>query len=329
MKNAFITGICGQDGFYLYNHLTSLGFNVKGTDIFKCQWADEKKAIVNIELLNKNEVFEFLNKFCPDEIYHLAAYNYSSEVKIENDISVFNKSYENNVLTTLHLLDWIKNFSPKTKMFYAGTSHMFGNIKEYPQTEESKFEPNCPYGISKYLGMSAFRYYRNTYGIFASVGILYNHESPRRSPKFISQKIVKNAVDIKLGLKNTLVVGNLNSIVDWGYAGDYVEAMYKILQQKKPSDFIISSGEKKTVKDFIKIVFNILGINFKKHVTEDPSLLRPSKKGILIGDNSKLKNETTWYKVTSLEMLAKIMVNKEIERRSCDKNKNSDICSNI
>ena len=315
MKKAFITGICGQDGFYLSDYLQQLGYEVRGVDLCQAPWTQEKNIHVEVvNLLDREKIYSILSDFCPDEIYHLAAYHYSSEQQIDDDVTFFSKSYEHNVLSTLYLLDWIKKYSPQTRLFYAGTSHMFGKVVQVPQNENTPFNPQCPYGLSKYMGMRGCEYYRKKHGIFASVGILYNHESPRRSPAFVSQKIVKGAVAIKQEKQKSLLLGDLKKNVDWGYAGDYVRAMHMILQHRMPDTFVISSGQKHTVFDFVDKTFSIIGLDWKSYVQEDKSLLRADSKGDLLGDSSKLQKELGWQPEVSFEKLVEMMVLTEQKR---------------
>jgi len=238
-KKAIITGILGQDGTYLCEYLLKKKYSVLG--IARKSPSAINSQVVDINLNNSQDIFNLLDNYSPDEIYHLAAFHHSSEEDIDNSFDIFRKSFDTHIMATLNLLEGLRRFSKDTKLFYAGSSLMFGNTVSAIQNEKTPFNPTCVYGITKLAGANLCQHYRDFYGIFASVGILYNHESPLRSSKFVSKKIVEAAIDIKAGRKNKLVIGNLGSKIDWGYAPDYIEAMYSILQNTTPDDFIISS----------------------------------------------------------------------------------------
>lgn len=315
MKRALITGINGQDGTYLYKYLLKNGYSVVGVDS-KASSLSDSILVVNIDISNTQDVFDLLREKKPDEIYHLAAFHQSSEDESKGDLEVFKKSYNINVLSTINLLEGSYRFLKDTKLFYAASSYMFG-IPELPvQNENSPFNPDCIYGITKYTGTKLCHYYRENYNVFASVGILYNHESPLRSSKFVSKKIVETAVSIKMNKKKNLVLGDLETEVDWGYAQDYVIAMQKILQLPAPDNFIISSGTKHKIKEFVEEAFNYLGLDWRKYVTVNHTLLLKKKKNSLFGDNKKIISLTGWSPSVSFKELVRIMVNAELEKYS-------------
>jgi len=313
MKNAIIIGSSGQDGRLLRRLLNELGYRIVGLDIDHICCTDlmwEKR----IDISNQSHVYDLTKHVRPDEIYYLAAYHHSSQDILEEDLEVFRKSYEVNVLGAINLLESIRKYSKNTKLFYAASSHMFGNANTRRQNEETPFNPNCIYGISKYTGTKMCQYYREKYNIFASVGILYNHESPLRSSKFVSKKIVAAAVKIKMGENVRLVLGDLETEVDWGYAGDYVSAMHKILQHYTPDDFIISSGTTHKIKEFVEEVFNYLGLNWTNCIDIRPDVISGSRKSNLFGDNGKIRAALGWQPLTDFRTLCRLMVDKEIEQ---------------
>ncbi|NQT06415.1 MAG: GDP-mannose 4,6-dehydratase [Candidatus Omnitrophica bacterium] len=314
MKKAIITGISGQDGTYLYKYLESKGYTVYGIDT-KRNALIPKGIMLKADLSDAEGVCRFIKRIKPDEIYHLAAFHHSSQDKgISESAEVYNKSYEVHVAATRNILEAIRRFSKKTRFFFAGSCHMFGKNGKRQQDETTPFNPDCVYGITKYAGARLCRFYRTEYSIFASVGILYNHESPLRGSSFVSKKIVESAVAIKRGIKNKLILGDIEASIDFGYAGDYVRAMHKIMQLKNPQDLIISSGRLSKVKDFASEVFDYLGLNWRRFVVVNKGIIRKKKKEILFGDNRRLKALTGWKPKKDMENIARIMVDSELER---------------
>lgn len=305
-KIALIIGANGQDGNILFKFLIDSGYSIigiskSGVRAHNIAW----KTKVNIK--NRAEVFNIVKKLHPDEIYYLAAFHFSSENKRNNYYDDYLQSYQINVLSLLNFLEAIKSHSTKTKLFYASSSLIFGDCRTKKQNENTAYAPNAPYGITKMDGTLLCRAYREKFGIFASVGILYNHESEYRPDDFISIKIINSALKIKAGLQKKLIVGNLNAIVDWGYAYDYVKAMNMILNSDKADEFIIASGKKHTVLDFIKVAFGYLGLDWQKYVQEDKKILY-RKKAILIGDTKKINTIIGWQaNVSFSDMIKKIM----------------------
>ena len=312
MKRAFITGVAGQDGTYLSQYLLSKGYAVFGVDL-KCAAVD--RAIVKlcaVDLASEKSVAGMLKKIKPQEVYHLAAYHGSSEDKGHEDgLDNFKKSLEANTVSTANLLESIRRVSKNSRFFFAASSHVFGAPSTPRQDELTPCDPNNLYGITKYASMGLCRYYRSQYKVFAAVGILFNHESPLRSSHFVSKKIVETAVAIKNGRAQKLVLGNLDAQVDWGYALDYVAAMHAILRLDEPGDFVISSGQKHTVREFVQIAFGYLGLDWKKHVLVDRAVFNSSVKSVLFGDNKKLIKATGWRPQVDLKGLIKIMIEQE------------------
>lgn len=314
MKKALITGIAGQDGTYLSEYLLNKNYCVVGVDIREPLFRGAE-VITNIDLTNHNSVFDLIKKVEPNEIYHLAAYHNSSEDEIADELETFKNSYEVNVLSVANILEAVRLFACNSKIFYAASSHIFGESEKLMQDENSTLNPNNIYGITKAAATKLCHYYRDNYNIFVSVGILYAHESPLRTSNFVSKKIVETAVSIKKGKCEKLVLGSLDAEADWGYAGDYVVAMHKILQNFQPDDFVISSGIKHSVKEFVQITFGYLGMDWEKFVIEDNSLLKGASRLSKLGDNQKLVSMTGWKPTVKFEKLVKIMVEAELEER--------------
>lgn len=318
MRSAIITGVLGQDGTYLCKYLCKKGYNIIGID--KVQSNPPKSLfqkdveVLNLDLSNTRMVFNLIKKNQPDHIYHLAAFHGSSEADFGDTFEVYRESYNTNVLATVNLLEGINKYSKQTRFFYAGSSQMFGVVDDRIQNEHSPFNPVSIYGITKFTATNLCNYYRINHNIFASVGILYAHESPLRSSRFVSKKIVEGAVAIKNKTKDRLIIGNPDAMVDWGYAGDYVKAMYKILQHKIPDDFIISSGTAHKVSDFIRIAFDYLDLDWKKYVVADNNVLKNKLRFSAGGDNRKLVSATGWKSEISFKDLVEMMVRSELKK---------------
>lgn len=311
MRKAIIIGSNGQDGKLLFAYLKKKKYNIVGID---------KKSIItngsgwkkNIDITDKNQVFNLVKKFIPDEIYYLAAFHHSSQDKKIDNLVLIAESYKINVLAFGYFLEAVRSHSPLSRIFYASSCLVFGETNFKKQTELTPYNPDTIYGITKFDGMLLGRMYRKKFGLFVSSGIFYNHESFYREEKFVSKKIIATAVNIKNGLKKELVVGDLEATIDWGYAPDFVEAVYKILQVKNPDEFIISSGEKHTVKEFVEKTFGQLKLDWKKYVREDRSILT-RRRVILFGDNRKIKKIIKWQPKTGFEKMIKLMVAQELK----------------
>jgi GDPmannose 4,6-dehydratase len=302
MKTALIVGCKGQDGSIACDMLSQKGYRIIGI------------GNQDVNITDKDEVFNLLRSVGPDEIYYLAAFHHSSQDDIENEIDLLKKSFEVNVLGLGMFLEGIMHLGLAAKLFYASSSLIFGDTKFEVQDENTPFAPNTIYGISKLEGLQLCQYYRRRFGVFASVGILYNHESKYRKDNFISKKIIKAAINISQGKKDQLLLGDLDAEVDWGYAPDYVDAMHRILQLDRADDFIIASGAKHTVKEFVQIAFDLAHLDWKPHVQEAGGIITRKNKA-LIGNPQKLMQATAWKPTVDF----KAMVNKlwEAELEIC------------
>lgn len=308
-KTAFITGIAGQDGSYLTEHLLELGYKVYG--IIRRNSVPEHQESRISHLSNEIETMygdvndissltHYLKLIKPDEIYNLAA---QSHVRISFDIPQFTAQV--NAIGVLNMLEAFKNESPKSKFYQASSSEMFGNSvdSDGKQRETTPMHPTSVYGCSKLFGYSLVRHYRNAYKLFASNGILFNHESPRRGTNFVTNKIVKSAVRIKLGIQHELVLGNMDSFRDWGHSYDYVRAMRLILNYKQPDDFVISTGVSHSVREVVEYVFGKLKLDVNKYVKQDKKYMRAEELKYLCGDSSKARKELGWFPTYTFESL--------------------------
>lgn len=308
-KSALVVGCDGQDGRIAVKLLDEKGYHVLGISKTPEKTSSPRGfKRVAVDITSFNEVSRLIKKERPEEIYYLAAFHHSSQDKKIDNISLLTKSFRVNVLSLLNFLEAVRLFSPSSKLFYASSSLIFGEAKAAAQNEETKFNPETIYGITKADGIFLCRMYRKQYGVFAATGILYNHESTFRKEKFLSQKIVTTALRIKKGKSKSLVLGDLKAEVDWGYAPDYVRAMYKILQLEEPDDFVIATGKKHSVLYFAQTVFNMLGLDWKKYVKEESEILT-RKRASLVGDARKLRASTGWEPKTSFEEMVKILIN--------------------
>lgn len=320
MKKALITGITGQDGSYLAEFLLSKNYQVHGI-VRRVALEDPKHRLWRINhILDKiiihsgslesyPSLFNIVTKVKPDECYHLAAQSFVS-YSFEDEFSTINT----NINGTHFILSAIKEAAPKCKFYFAASSEMFGHAKEVPQNESTPFYPRSPYGISKVAGFDLTRNYRDAYNIFAVSGILFNHESPRRGFEFVSRKITNAVAEIKLGLAKELRLGNLDAKRDWGFAGDYIKAMWLMLAQDKPNDYVVATGETHTVKEFVELAFKHAGLNWKDYVVIDKSFYRPAEVNILKGDYSKAKKKINWQPTKKFEDLVEMMVDCDIDR---------------
>ncbi len=316
MPKALITGITGQDGSYLADLLLSKNYEVWGmvrrssTETFdRIQHIRDKLKIRQADLLDQLSLIRLLEEAQPDELYNFAAQSFVPT------------SWEQPVLTAefdavgvTRVLEAIRLVNPKIKFYQASSSEMFGKVREVPQKETTPFYPRSPYGVAKVYGHFITVNYRESYGLFAVSGILFNHESPRRGLEFVTRKVTDGVARIKLGLADKLFLGNLDAKRDWGYAGDYVDAVYRMLQQKQPLDYVISSGQSHSVRDLVQKAFSYVGLNWEKHVKTDPKLVRPAEVDILLGDSSLARKNLGWQPKTSFDELVKMMVDADLER---------------
>jgi GDPmannose 4,6-dehydratase len=320
MKTALITGITGQDGSYLADLLLSKGYKVVGvkrrTSLISTDRIDhvfnDPDLIVNFSLVygNMNDsgcLHRLLIEHQPDEIYNLAA---QSHVRVSFDTP--EETTEIVAMGTLRLLEAYRNICPEAKFYQASSSEMFGDNPENPQSEATRLMPASPYACAKTYAHNLCRNYRESYGLHISSGILFNHESPRRGETFVTRKITRAAARIKMGLQDDLYLGNLDAKRDWGFAGDYVEAMWMMLQQEVPDDYVIATGETHTVKEFLEVVFKHAGLDIDEYVKIDERLFRPHEVPLLLGDPTKAKEKLGWEPKTRFEGLAKLMYDADL-----------------
>lgn len=322
MKKALITGIAGQDGSYLAELLLDKGYEVHGL-VRRIAIEDAEHKLKNLwhllgrihlhvaSLDNVLSLIKVVKDVTPDECYHLAASSFVS-YSFEDEISIIN----NNVNSTHYLLAAIKEFAPGCRVYFAGTSEMFGTVECAPQDEKTPFNPRSIYGISKVASYHLMKNYREQYGMFACSGILYNHESPRRGYEFVTRKIVSSAVKIKLGLQETLALGNLDARRDWGYAPDYVRAMWLMLQAETPDDYVVATGETRTVREFVDTAFGFLGLNYAECVTLEAQFFRPTEKIELCGNPAKIVARLGWGRTRTFTDVVKEMVEHELRLNS-------------
>ncbi len=315
-KVAIITGISGQDGSYLAELLIKKNYKVYGIlnpqkkkDFKNLENIKDKLYFKNIDINNYPKIKNLIKKIKPTEFYHLAAQSFIN-YKFEDEFFRLNP----NINGTHYILSAIKQFSPRTKFYFAASSELFGNVKNSPQNEDTKFNPRSAYGVSKVAGFYLTKNYREAYNIHACSGILYNHESPRRNENFVSRKITKNLSLILKGKIKKIVLGNINSKRDWGHAKDYVYAMWKMMQLNKPQDFVIGTGRTHSVKDFIKFAFQHVNLNYKKYIKIDKKLFRPNDKVILRANYSKAKRILKWKPNISFKSLVKEMVEHDLNK---------------
>ncbi len=309
MKKAVIVGCQGQDGRLLNDLLTRKKYRIVGLDKRIIKYP-RRSHFKKVDISKRAEVFDLIKLFKPDEVYYLAAFHHSSEDRPIENIKLFQESYKVNVLSLINFLEGIRMYSPRTRLFYAASSHVFGESKDIPQDESTHINPNCIYGITKAAGLFTCRFYRNNYSLFASAGILYNHESSLRNERFVSMKIIKTAVNINKNKEKHLNLGDLSAEADFGYAPDYVDAMYRILNIDKSDDFVIASGEKHSVRNFVKTAFEILELDWKRYVREDRNIV--TKRNLCrFGNPDKLKRMTGWKSSVSFEGMIRLLLSEE------------------
>jgi GDPmannose 4,6-dehydratase len=319
---ALITGITGQDGSYLAELLLAKGYDVYGiirrSSSFNTARIDgiyqdphipqAKLHLVYGDLNDASSLNKILRTVRPDEIYNLGA---QSHVRVSFDIPEY--TAEITGLGTVRLLEAIRESGLRPKFYQASSSEMYGKVQEIPQRETTPFYPRSPYGAAKVYAHWITVNYREAYGLFACNGILFNHESPRRGETFVTRKITKAAARIKLGLQQDLFLGNLEAKRDWGYAGDYVEAMWLMLQQNQPDDYVVATGETHTVREFLDVAFGHLGLDWQRHVKIDPRYYRPTEVDLLIGDSAKAQRQLGWKPTVDFHRLAVMMVEADLE----------------
>lgn len=315
-KRVLITGITGQDGSYLAEFLLNKGYEVFGlvrrTSILnfeRIKHIQDRIELISGDLLDQNSLMNAIKESNPDEIYNLASQSF---VPASWKQPVF--TGEATALGVARMLEAIRAVDPKIKFYQASSSEMFGKVREVPQTEKTQFYPRSPYGVAKLYGHWITVNYRESYNMFCCSGILFNHESPRRGLEFVTRKVTNAAAKIKLGLSNELKLGNLDAKRDWGFAGDYVKAMWLMLQRDEPDDYVISTGLTHSVKDLLQVAFDYVNLNWKDYVIVDPKFIRPTEVELLRGDSTKALKKLGWTPETSFEELIKMMINADLER---------------
>jgi GDPmannose 4,6-dehydratase len=319
-KIALITGITGQDGSYLAEFLLEKGYDVHGIvrrvaiedperRLWRIKHLQDKIILHSASLESYASIFKVVDKIKPDECYHLAAQSFVS-YSFEDEFSTFGT----NIDGTHYVLSALQESSPDCRFYFAASSEMFGNAKKTPQNEDTPFYPRSTYGISKLAGFHLTRNYRETYKLFALSGILFNHESPRRGFEFVTRKITNTVARIKLGMADELRIGNLEARRDWGYAADYVKAMWLMLQQDVPDDYVIASGETHSVEELLEVAFSHVDLKWDGYVVVDKKFYRPAEIYELRGDSNKARKKLGWEPTISFKNLVQIMVDEDIRR---------------
>lgn len=315
-RRALITGITGQDGSYLAELLLGKGYEVHG--LARRLSSENHQRLAGIldqvtlhsgDLIDQRSLVEAMRGSEPDEIYNLAAMSYVGASWGQPTLTA-----ELTGVGVAHMLEAMREACPRARFYQASSSEMFGKVREAPQDEDTPFHPRSPYGVAKAFGHHITVNYRESYGLYATSGILFNHESPRRGLEFVTRKISHGAAEIKLGLASELTLGNLEARRDWGYAPDYVEAMWRMLQQEEPETFVIGTGEDHSVAEVVEVAFDEAGLDPADHVRQDPALVRPAEVDHLIADPSKARERLGWEPATRFEGLIRLMVRADLER---------------
>ena len=321
MKKAVVTGITGQDGSYLTELLLERGYEVYGIirrsssfhtgridHLYKDPHEKPKLKLIYGDLTDGSDLSTVINDICPDEVYNLGA---QSHVRVSFDMPIYTADVD--ALGTLRLLEAVRTMKNPARFYQASSSEMYGKVLETPQTEKTPFYPRSPYGCSKVYSFWQVINYREAYDMFACNGILFNHESPRRGETFVTRKITQAATRIKLGLQNKLYLGNLDAKRDWGFAGDYVEVMWLMLQQDRPDDYVIATGQTHSVREFLDEVFGCLDLDWNEYVEIDPRYFRPTEVDFLLGDSSKAQKELNWKPKITFKELARMMTDADMK----------------
>ena len=317
-KRAIISGITGQDGSYLAELLLDKGYEVTGmirrsssANLWRIEHLLDRITLRPADLLDQLSLIRVIQDVQPDEFYNLAAMSF---VPASWDQPLLTGDF--NSMGVTRLLEAVRQVNPKIRLYQASSSEMYGRVREVPQTELTPFYPRSPYGVSKVFGHYITVNYRESYDIFAVSGILFNHESPRRGLEFVTRKVTDGVAKIKLGKTDHLALGNLDAQRDWGFAGDYVRAMWLMLQQDSPDDYVVATGEAHSVKELVEIAFAHAGLDWEKHVKTDPKFLRPAEVDHLIGNPAKAKEKLGWSPEVSFRKLVEMMVDADLERHA-------------
>jgi GDPmannose 4,6-dehydratase len=321
MKKAIVTGITGQDGSYLTELLLKKGYEVYGIirrsssfntgridHLYKDPHEKPKLRLIYGDLTDGSDLSTAINDICPDEVYNLGA---QSHVRVSFDMPIYTADVD--ALGTLRLLEAVRTMKKPARFYQASSSEMYGKVLETPQTEKTPFYPRSPYGCAKVYSFWQVINYREAYDMFACNGILFNHESPRRGKTFVTRKITQAATRIKLGLQNKLYLGNLDAKRDWGFAGDYVEAMWLMLQQDRSDDYVVATGQTHSVREFLDEVFGCLDLDWNEYVEIDPRYFRPTEVDFLLGDSSKAQKELSWEPKITFKELARMMTDADMK----------------
>lgn len=314
MPVAMITGITGQDGSYLAELLLDKGYEVVGmvrrsstVNFERIAHFQDRVTFVNGDLLDEVSMIEALRTHRPDELYNLAAQSF-----VQTSFGQPVLTGETTALGVTRVLDAIRLVDPTIRFYQASSSEMFGKVRQVPQTEDTPFHPRSPYGVAKVYGHWITVNYRESYGLHASSGILFNHESPRRGLEFVTRKISHGVAQIALGRASELSLGNLDARRDWGFAGDYVDAMWRMLQQDEPGDFVVCTGESHSVREFCEVAFSHVGLDYNDHVVVDDRFFRPAEVDLLVGDCTKAENVLGWRQQVGFDELVRMMVDADI-----------------
>jgi GDPmannose 4,6-dehydratase len=315
MTRALITGVTGQDGSYLAELLLEKGYEVHGmvrrssTEKFdRIEHLRDRLTLHQGDLLDQRSLVDALRASRPDEVYNLAAMSFVAVSWIQPTLTA-----EFTGVGVTRMLEAMRDAAPEARFYQASSSEMFGKVRQTPQSEETPFYPRSPYGVAKAYGHHITVNYRESYGLHACSGILFNHESPRRGLEFVTRKITWHAAAIKLGLADELRLGNLDAKRDWGYAVDYVEAMWLMLQRDRPEDYVIATGETHTVQRCVEIAFDRVGVDWRKHVVIDDAFKRPAEVDLLVGDAAKAERELGWRPQTTFQQLIELMVDADLK----------------
>jgi GDPmannose 4,6-dehydratase len=315
-RTALITGITGQDGSYLAELLLEKGYEVFGlvrrsslVNFERIQHIQDRITLVPGDLLDQNSLLEAVRTARPDEIYNLAAQSFVPTSWLQPVLTA-----DFDAVGVTRLLEAMRLGAPQGRFYQASSSEMFGKVRETPQRETTPFWPRSPYGVAKVYGHYITVNYRESYGLFACSGILFNHESPRRGREFVTRKVSDGVARIKLGLATELRMGNLAARRDWGFAGDYVEAMWRMLQQPAPDDYVVATGETHSVRELVEVAFACVGLKWQDHVREDPAFLRPAEVDLLVGDATKARTTLGWAPRVGFQALVEMMVRADLER---------------